>query len=144
LQFLSTMGRIIGIDYGLKRVGLAVTDPMRIIASGLDTIDNNQIFTYLKSYISKENVDEIVVGFPLSLKGDATHATAAVEHFIEQLKIAFPNVKVFSIDERFTSKMAVQTLVGAGIGKEKRKNKALIDKVSATIILQSYLQKYDS
>jgi len=138
------MGRIIGIDYGLKRVGLAVTDPLRMIATGLDTIDHSKIFDFLKNYIAKEQVDEIVVGLPLDLKGNATDATPPTEKFIEKLKITFPNINIFSIDERYTSKMAVQTLVSAGIGKEKRRNKSLLDKVSATIILQSYLQKYDS
>lgn len=134
------MGRIIGIDYGLKRVGLAVTDPLNIFAQGLTTVENKQLISFLKSYFEKESVDTIVVGYPLNMDGTATHATHAVEELIIKLEKNFPDVSVVKEDERYTSKMAVKTMVDGGVKKKKRRDKSLIDKVSATLILQSYLE----
>lgn len=135
------MGRIIGIDYGAMRVGVAVTDPLKIVASGLTTIASEEIFEFLKAYHQKETIEKFVVGDPTDLKGKETHATPLVNKFIQKLKKLFPGIPVVMEDETFTSKMAVQTMVSAGVKKKKRKDKKLIDKVSATLILQSYLER---
>lgn len=128
------------IDYGLKRCGIAVSDPLRIIANGLTTVRTREIFSFLEDYFKKEEVDVIVVGEPKKLSGKATHATLPAEKFAAQLAEKFPGKKIARIDERFTSKMAVQTLVDSGLKKKDRQNKALVDEVSATIILQSYME----
>ncbi len=134
------MGRILAIDYGLKRIGLAVTDPMRIIANGLDTIDVSKIHAYLKNYIPAENVDEIVIGWPKNLDGNDSASLPYVEQFYNWLVKNFPNIPVLKFDERFTSVMAHQAILMGGVKKKDRQNKALVDKVSATIILQNYLE----
>jgi len=134
------MGRILAIDYGLKRTGLAVTDPMQIIASGLTALDNALLIPFLTDYISKESVDKIVIGYPLNLDGSETHITSDVEQFINKLNKLFPSVIVIKEDERFTSKMAVRALIDSGVKKMKRRDKKLIDKMSAVLILQSYLE----
>lgn len=133
------MGRILSIDYGTKRTGLAVTDPLKIIASPLDTIGTNLLFNYLKKYTTEQEVELIIVGLPKDLLNQETHATQAVEQFIEKLKkqVQVPIVKA---DERFTSKMAFQTMIDGGLKKKSRQNNSTIDKLSATIILQSYLE----
>lgn len=133
------MGRIIAIDYGLKRSGIAVTDPLKIIANGLTTVDSKEIMLFLEDYFSKETVECIVVGYPSRLNGEPTHATPLVEEFILELQKKFPTIPLKKIDERFTSKIALQTMITAGLKKKDRQNKATIDKVSATIILQAYL-----
>lgn len=138
------MGRIIGIDFGARRIGLAVTDPEQIIASGLTTVENNQIISYLKNYVNREPVDCFVVGDPANLDGSATDATKLVQDFVKKLEKEFPNIPVEQVDEAFTSKMAIDTMVEAGIGKKKRKDKKLKDKISATIILQTYLESRES
>ncbi|MDX5346691.1 MAG: Holliday junction resolvase RuvX [Hymenobacteraceae bacterium] len=135
------MGRIVAIDYGVKRVGLAVTDPMQIIATALDTIHPKDLLAYLKTYAAKEPVDAFVVGMPSNLKGEATDATPHVVGFVRKLQKEFPEVPVHTIDERFTSRMAFQTMIDAGLNKKARRDKATVDRVSATIILQSYLEK---
>ncbi|WP_226391103.1 Holliday junction resolvase RuvX [Penaeicola halotolerans] len=136
------MGRVLAIDYGSKRVGVAVTDPLKMIASPLDTIANDQIFKFLETYCQKESVETLVVGMPKNLQNEDTQSTAGVRDFVEKLKVKFPQLPVKLIDERFTSKMALQAMIAGGSKKKDRKEKAgNIDKVSATIILQSYLDQ---
>lgn len=134
------MGRIVGIDFGLKRVGIAVTDPLKIIANGLTTIDNKDIMNFLLKYSEKEQIEAFVIGYPLNLNGTPTDVTSDVDKFISQLKKRFPQMPVFTEDERYSSKMAVQAMIDGGIKKMKRRDKSLIDKISATLILQSYLE----
>ncbi|KAA3440014.1 Holliday junction resolvase RuvX [Rufibacter hautae] len=134
------MGRILAIDYGVKRVGIAVTDPMQIIASGLDTVHAKDLHTFLAQYCQKEQVDEFVVGMPKHLDSSDTNNTQHVVGFVRKLKKQFPDKKVITHDERFTSRMAFQTMIDAGLGKKARANKETVDKISATIILQSYLE----
>ena len=134
------MGRIVGIDFGAKRIGLAVTDPEQIIASGLTTVDRDEIIAYLNNYVDRASVELFVVGDPTNLDGSATDATKLAQNFVKKLENEFPTIPVKTVDEAFTSKMAIDTMVEAGIGKKKRRNKKLKDKISATIILQSYLE----
>ena len=134
------MGRLIAIDYGVKRVGLAVTDPLKIIATALDTIPNDKILDYLKEYTQKETVEAFVVGKPQSLDGSATEATPLVEAFVKKLAEKFPEIPIHLHDERFTSKMALNAMISGGTSKKYRKEKGNIDKVSAVIILQSYME----
>lgn len=135
------MGRILAIDYGTKRVGIAVTDPMRIIANGLDTVDEKEAIGYLKNYFEGEVVDEIVIGNPKNLDNTPSESADKVEKFILLLQKNFPEITIHKVDERFTSKMAFQTMIDSGINKKARRDKALIDKISATIILQSFLER---
>jgi len=133
------MGRILAIDYGQKRVGLAVTDEMQIIATALTTIHVKDIWTYLADYLKKENVDCIVVGEPKDLMNRPSDSTRFIEPFVKKLAKTFPDMVIKRFDERFTSKMAHDTMLESGISKSKRRNKALVDTISATIILQSYM-----
>lgn len=135
------MGRILAIDYGNKRVGLAVTDEQRIIANGLTTVHSKDLFTFLDSYLSKEAVDLIVVGEPLDMQSKPSDASRFVDPFVKKLKKQFPHIPVKRIDERFSSKLAMRAMLDAGLSKKKRQNKSLIDTISATIILQSYLEQ---
>ncbi len=134
------MGRILAIDYGFKRSGIAVTDPLKIIANSLTTVETQNIFTFLKEYFLKEQVECIVVGMPKKLDGTNTDTTKTIIWFVEQLKIQFPDQRIYSYDERFTSKIAMQTLISAGTSKKYRREKGNIDKVSAVIILQDWMQ----
>ncbi|GAA4306869.1 Holliday junction resolvase RuvX [Nibribacter koreensis] len=134
------MGRILAIDYGVKRVGLAVTDPLQLIASALDTVHSQDVLAFLISYLQKEEVDLFVVGMPVHLDGNATNNTQHVVGFIRKLQKQFPEVPVVTHDERFTSRMAFRTMVDMGLSKKARANKETVDKISATIILQSYLE----
>lgn len=134
------MGRILAIDYGEKRVGLAVTDPMKIIANGLPTVETKKIFSFLKEYLSKENVESIVIGDPKNLRNEEMNITKKVNTFIAQLKKEFPEMKIHRMDERFTSKMASQTILQSGLKKKDRQQKHLVDKISAVIILQNFLE----
>lgn len=134
------MGRLVGIDYGLKRVGLAVTDPLQIIATPLETIAASQIIPYLKKYCQTETVDAFVVGFPKNLDNTDTHATQPTKTFVNQLRKQFKQ-PIYWEDERFTSKMALDAMIAGGTTKKYRRQKGNIDKVSATIILQSYLEQ---
>ncbi|MEI6347043.1 MAG: Holliday junction resolvase RuvX [Bacteroidota bacterium] len=134
------MGRIVAIDYGQKRVGIAVTDPMRIIATGLTTVPSGKIFEFLKQYVNSETVDCFVVGLPKQMDATASESARFIEPFVKKLAKDFPTIQVERVDERFTSKMAFQTMVDSGLGKKDRQNKALVDTISATIILQSYLE----
>lgn len=134
------MARILAIDYGGKRTGLAVTDPLQIIASALDTVESDQVLSFLKNYVAKEPVECFVVGEPKNLDGTPTHATPLVEAFIASLQKNFPAVPVKRWDERFTSKIALQTMVAGDFKKADRSKKENLDKISATLILQGYLQ----
>lgn len=133
------MGRILALDYGKKRTGIAVTDPLKIIAQGLTTIDTQQLFDFLKDYISKENTERIIIGLPFNLDGTPTHSTAAVQHCIRRLKNTFPDIPVTPVDEAHTSRMASQAMVEMGMKKRDRQKKGTIDEIAATIILQEYL-----
>jgi len=135
-----TLPRIIAIDYGTKRTGLATTDPLKIIATALDTVRSFEVINYLKKYAEKEAIEAFVVGMPKKLDNTDTNNTAHVVGFIRQLKKAFPDINVFEHDERFTSKIALQSMIMSGTSKSDRRDKANIDKVSATIILQSFLE----
>ncbi|MBC3847242.1 Holliday junction resolvase RuvX [Winogradskyella echinorum] len=133
------MGRILAIDYGTKRTGIAVTDELQIIASGLTTVDTKELIPFLKQYTETENVDKLVVGLPKQMDNTASESEIYIQKFLELLAKAIPHIPVERIDERFTSKMAFQTMIDSGLKKKQRKNKALIDEISATLILQSYL-----
>jgi len=135
------VARILSIDYGTKRVGLAVTDPLQIIANGLDTISTKEIFDFLKDYFSKEDVEQIVIGEPLHLDGNPTYVTPLVHELAEKLKKLYPDIKVVLQDERFTSVDARRIIRESGAKKKKRQDKSLIDKVSAVLILQDYLER---
>lgn len=135
------MGRIMAIDYGQKRVGIAVTDPGRLIANGLTTVHVKDVFSFLKQYIPKENVDCIVVGEPRDMKNNASDASRYIEPFVKKLRKEFPDLLIDRTDERFTSQMAFQTMIDAGLGKKSRQNKELVDTISATLILQSYMEQ---
>jgi putative Holliday junction resolvase len=134
------MGRIMAIDYGTKRVGIAVTDPSRIIATGLKTVHSKDIIPFLKEYFSKEQVDFLVLGKPKKLDNTPSEAAVHVEGFLKLLRKNFPDLKVERVDERFTSKMAFQTMIDSGLKKKARQNKALVDEISATILLQSFME----
>jgi putative Holliday junction resolvase len=133
------MGRILAIDFGTKRTGIAVTDELQIIASGLTTVDTNELLQFLKDYIKKEKVELFLVGEPKQMNNTASESEIYILSFISKLEKALPNIPIQRVDERFTSKMAFQTMIDSGLKKNQRKNKALIDEISATLILQSYL-----
>ena len=133
------MPRILSIDYGLKRTGLAVTDPLQIIATGLTTVESKQLISFLKNYFLKEEVELILIGEPKNMDDSDTHATPLVEKCIKELQENFPNIPIIKIDERFTSKMARQSMIDMGMKKKQRQNKALVDEIAATILLQEYL-----
>ncbi|HVM89082.1 MAG TPA: Holliday junction resolvase RuvX [Puia sp.] len=133
------MPRIICIDYGLKRTGIAVTDPLQIIATGLTTVESAKLIIFLKEYFKKENVEMILIGEPKNLDDSETHATQPVKQIVEKIKKEFPSLLVKMVDERFTSKMASRAMIDMGMKKKQRQNKALIDEIAATIMLQDYL-----
>ena len=135
------MPRILAIDYGTKRVGVAVTDDLQIISSGLTTVHSSEIIAFLKEYCTKEQVECIVIGEPKSLKNEATDSTEAIENFVRHMVKVFPEIKIDRIDERFTSVLATKAIFDSGIKKKGRQNKALVDEVSATIILQDYMER---
>jgi putative Holliday junction resolvase len=135
------MGRIMAIDYGRKRSGIAVTDELQLIANGLTTLPSHEIFTFLKSYVLKEKVEVIVVGEPKQMNNQPSESFQFVVPFVNRLKKEFPGITIEMEDERFTSKMAFQTMIDAGLKKKDRQNKELIDTISATIILQSYMSR---
>ncbi len=134
------MARILAIDYGRKRVGLAVTDPMQIIANGLDTVKAKDLLEYLSNYTQKEEVELFVVGYPKQLNNEDSESVKYLKPFLGKLKKQFPHIPVELVDERFTSKIAFQTMIDGGLKQQQRRNKALIDKVSATIILQTFME----
>ena len=135
------MARIVGIDYGLKRTGLAATDPLKIIASTLETVPSQEVLNFLKEYTLQEEVESFVLGMPKNLDLSDTDSTAAVQKFQKQLEKTFPDKPVHLVDERFTSKMAKQAMLSGGMKKKDRRKKENVDKISATIILQSYLEQ---
>ena len=133
------MGRILAIDYGKVRTGIAVTDELQIIASGLTTVATTELLAFLKDYITKESVELILVGQPKQMDNTASESEALIQPFLRKLQAQIPQIPMQRVDERFTSKMAFQTMLDSGMKKKQRRNKALIDEISATIILQSYL-----
>jgi len=135
------MGRILAIDFGLKRTGIAVTDPLKIIATPLETVHTEGLINWLKAYLIREDVERIVVGMPVNLDMTDTHTTQPVKKFVDQLKQHFSNYPISLEDERFTSKMAQQTMIMGGMKKKDRRVKSNVDKISASIILQSYMAR---
>ena len=131
--------RILAIDYGLKRTGIAVTDEMQFIASGLTTVESPKALDFLKDYFAKEKVERVIIGDPKQMNGQPSESAPLVEAFIEKFKMQFPDMPLERVDERFTSKMAFQTMIDSGLRKKQRQDKALIDEISATILLQDYL-----
>ena len=138
------MGRIIAIDYGTKRVGIAVTDPLQRIATPLTTVSTTATMAFLQTYMAQEDVETIVVGMPRSLQNTASAMTAVVDKFIQRLQKAFPDKPILPYDERYTSKLAQASMIAAGFKKKDRRNKAHLDQVSATILLQSFLNRSDN
>lgn len=136
------MGRVLSIDYGVRRTGLAVTDPLKIIAGGLTTVETPRILVFLQDYIKKEKVERFVVGLPKQTNGRDSDNLPRVRTFVGQLKKNFPEIPVDMWDERYTSVMAHQTMLASGIGKKARQNKALVDEISATIILQGWMEAH--
>ena len=134
------MPRILSLDYGKKRTGIAVTDPLQIIATALDTVDSNELIGYLKRYFAQEQVERVLIGYPLNFDDSPTDATPLVEKFIGKFQHVFPQLPVEKRDERMTSRMASQAISGMGLKKKAREKKELIDAVSAVIILQEYLE----
>lgn len=137
------MGRILAIDYGQKRVGFAVTDELKICANALETVHVSKAIDFITEYTARENVEKIVVGEPKQMDNSQSESARFIEPFLNLLRKKFPNLPIERMDERFTSKMAFQTMIDAGLHKKARQNKALVDKISATIILQSYLQQLE-
>ena len=137
------MARILSIDYGLKRTGIAVTDPLKIIATGLTTIPSNTLITFLKDYFSKEDVELVIIGEPKNLDDSDTHATSLVKSMIKKLMKEFPAKRIRTVDERYTSKMASQAMIDMGMKKMQRRNKAFVDEIAATIMLQEYLRSQE-
>lgn len=135
------MARILSIDYGKKRVGLAVTDSQKIIATRLTTIPTVQIWSFLENYFRKEEVETVVVGYPRQLNNEASEAVRYINPFLRKFQQKYPEMRLELADERFTSKMAFQTMIDGGLKKEKRQDKALVDGISATIILQTFLEQ---
>lgn len=136
------MSRILAIDFGIKRCGIAISDPLKIIANGHSVVNTSEIFSTLHQLIKTHDIETIVVGYPIGMKGQKTNTTELVEQFILNLKKEFPEIKIKPIDERLTSKMAQQTLIFMNTKKSDRQNKSNLDLISATIILQNYLDYY--
>ena len=135
------MPRILAIDYGMKRTGIAVTDELQIIASGLTTIPSETAIVFLKDYFSKENVAKVLIGEPKQMNGQPSESTPIIEKFVKAFATTFPEMKIERVDERFTSKMAFQTMIDSGLSKKQRQNKGLVDEIAATILLQDYLTR---
>ena len=135
------MGRYLGIDYGMKRTGLAICDPTKIIASPLTTVLTNNLNTFIESYIADENIEGFVIGYPRQMNNKPSEAVRYINPFVKYLEKKYSDIPVFLVDERFTSKMAVQAMVSGGMKKQKRRDKANVDKISAAIILQSFLDQ---
>lgn len=135
------MGQIVAFDYGTKRIGIATTDDLQIIASGLTTVSPEEVVDFLDKYVKAHKVERFVVGEPKQMNNQPSESEVFIQDFLKKLEINFPNIPVERMDERFTSKMAFQTMIDGGLNKKKRKDKSLVDQISATIILQSYLDK---
>ena len=138
------MSRILCIDYGKKRTGIAVTDPLQIIATGLTTVDSHELLPFLKKYFQQEEVELLVIGDPKNLDDSDTHATPLVKEIIKKLEKEFPKIPIKKVDERFTSKMAKQAMIEMGMKKKDRRNKRTVDEIAATIMLQEYMGSQDS
>jgi putative holliday junction resolvase len=134
------MARILSIDYGGKRTGLAVTDPLKIIATGLTTVETPKLMAFLKDYFAREQVELVIIGMPVNWDDTATHATPLVQNFIKTFQKNFPSIPVREVDERFTSKLASQAMLQMGLKKKQRQNKAMVDEIAATIMLQEYMR----
>ena len=134
------MPRLLSIDYGKKRTGIAVSDPFQIIANGLTTVETSKLFEFLDDYLKKEEVESIIVGLPKQMSGELSENMKRIEPFVNRLKKLYPNINIEYFDERFTSKLAHQAMIDGGLKKQDRKNKELVDEISATIILQGYME----
>ncbi len=135
------MARILSIDYGGKRTGIAVTDPFQIIATGLTTIDTKDFIKFLKEYVAKEAVERFIIGYPLNMDDTPTHATPLVQNAMKQLQKHFPHIPVETVDERYTSKMAKDAMFEMGLKKKQRRDKKLVDEIAATMMLQEYMNR---
>jgi putative Holliday junction resolvase len=135
------MGRILGIDFGTKRIGLAVTDPLQIFASPLKSVKNHEFESFIQDYVKTEPIDEFVIGYPVTLNNQPSKSVEYIDPFIKKLKRLFPEIPVNKVDERFTSGMALKTMIDGGVKKKNRRDKSMVDKISAAIILQSFLEK---
>lgn len=135
------MGKILAIDYGSKRCGIAETDPLQIIASGLTTVATLELKAFLKTYLHNEEVDALVIGLPIRLNNELSAIESDIQTFIQYLQKNYPKLKIERVDERFTSKLAFDAMIQGGVKKQKRKDKGLVDKLSATLILQTYLDR---
>ena len=138
-QNQTNLGRVLALDFGTKRTGIAVTDELQIIASGLTTVLTEELFAFLKKYTNEENVELFVVGEPKQMDNSVSESEQFIQEFISKLQLEIPKIPIKRIDERFTSKMAFQTMIDGGLKKKQRQNKALVDQISATLILQNYL-----
>lgn len=134
------MARILAIDYGIKRTGIAVTDEMQLIASGLTTIATPTLFSFLKDYLTNEKVEKVIIGEPKQMNGLPSESAVYIEQFCIEFKKTYPNMPLVKVDERFTSKLAFKTMIDSGLTKKQRQNKALIDEIAATILLQDYIK----
>ena len=134
------MSRILSIDYGKKKTGIAVTDPMQIIANGLTTVETSKIWEFLADYLSENEVERLIIGLPKQMNNEPSESMKYINPFVGRFKKLYPNIPVEFVDERFTSKLAFQAMIDGGLKKKERQNKALVDEISATIILQSYLE----
>jgi putative Holliday junction resolvase len=134
------MARVLAIDYGKKRVGLAVTDPLKMIANTLETVPSNKIWEYLDQYLENHEVERIVVGYPVKMNNQPSEALQYINPFIKKLQKRYADMPVEQVDERFTSKMAFQSMIDGGVKKAKRRDKSMVDKISANLILQSWMQ----
>jgi putative Holliday junction resolvase len=135
------MGRLLGIDYGTKRIGLAVTDPLRLIASPLKTIKTGEFDAFVSEYLKTESIDAFIIGYPVQMNNKQSESVKYIKPFIRRLEKQFPSIPVHLVDERFTSKMALRSIIDGGVKKNDRKDKGLIDKTSAAIILRSFLDR---
>lgn len=135
------MGRIIGIDYGNKRIGLAVTDPLGIFASPLDTVNEKEFYKFIDDYMKSEQVDAFVIGYPVQMNNKPSESVKFIDPFIIKLKKRFPEKPLHLVDERFTSQIAFRTMIDGGVKKKERQNKKMVDRISASIILQTFLDK---
>ena len=135
------MPRILSIDYGKKRCGIAVTDPLQIIATGLCTVESPKLLSFLKEYFKSEMVEKTIIGMPVNFDDTATHATPLVKEFIASFRKNFPDIPIEEVDERFTSKMASRAMIEMGMKKKQRQNKGMIDEIAATMMLQEYMQR---
>ena len=134
------MARLLSIDYGKKRTGIAVSDPLQIIANGLTTVETSKLFEFLEDYLKKEEVESIIVGLPKQMSGELSENMKRIEPFVNRLKKIYPTINIEYFDERFSSKLAHRAMIDGGLKKQDRRNKALVDEISATIILQGYME----